>query len=58
MQMITNPEAIFISEEEKEDFIRIIKEEISDIIQFTEKEACFNYERCRSKDGKTENFKM
>lgn len=41
MRMITNPEAIFISDEEKEDFIKIVKELISNEIEFSRNEDLF-----------------
>lgn len=41
MRMITNPEAIFISDEEKEDFIKIIKEQISNEIEISRNEDLF-----------------
>lgn len=41
IQMIINPETIFISDEEKEDFIKIIKEQISNEIEFSRNEDLF-----------------
>lgn len=49
MRMITNPEAIFISDKEKEDFIKLIKEQISNEIKISRNEDLLLYGRCRSK---------